>query len=190
MIEQMVCSETAAFGKKFVVKLNIFCDQQRCGNSCPWEDFCDYKRAEKTVQYFNFKSMVSHTSFFFTYLGLWQPRDELIKHLDSLMEEKDQCHFIFAAVMVNLISRLQLRCLLLVCFFFCGCENCILYMFPSSLHSCNKSPVCQLALCSTVQTSSPSQHGEQKNIWTNKLMEIWKNYVGSFSTIYQTPCKY
>lgn len=35
--------------------------------------------------------------------------------MEALLSEKDQCHYIFAAVMMNLISRLQLRWVLCVC---------------------------------------------------------------------------
>lgn len=85
--------------------------------------------------------------------------------MEALLSEKDQCHYIFAAVMMNLISRLQLRWVLCVCVCVYGRESCILYMFPSScLHSCNKFPVCQPVFCTIVQTSSSFQYGEQKDI--------------------------
>lgn len=129
--------------------------------------FSDYKKTGETVPYFSSKSMASRTSFSFTYqVCSSQMQQNIIKHLDSFMEallsDKDPCHYISAAVMMNLISRLRLS------FFVEGtvvsfiCSPCL------CLQSCNNFPACQPAFRSTAQTSGPSQNEEGLNSQLNK----------------------
>lgn len=121
--------------------------------------FSDYKKTGETVPYFSSKSMASHTSFSFTYqvCSSQMQQKNIIKHLDSfteaLLSDKDPCHYISAAVMMNLISRLRPS------FFFVEGTVVSFICSPSlCLHSCNDFPACQPAFCSTAQTSSPSQN--------------------------------
>lgn len=143
--------------------------------------FSDYKKTGETVPYFSSKSMASHTSFSFTYqvCSSQMQQKNIIKHLDSftaaLLSDKDPCHYISAAVMMNLISRLRPS----FCFFLWRGQLSPLYAPPPFvyIHAMISQPA---NLHSAVQPRPPvlpKMKGDETASLTNKLTEFTKRVL-------------
>lgn len=106
----------------------MFCNQQRCRNFCPQEVFPDNKRTVKSAHYSGSKGLSTLTTFCFSSQQVVASPEQqtIIRLLDRFMEallsDKNPCHLIPTAVMMNMIRR-----------GFCRWESCFLYMLPLSL---------------------------------------------------------